>query len=93
LLSVTLTTVSGNIHVLSFLVIIALFKNYNGKLVDIGMESGEFAAYIDLQPSKGPKQSVRGITKEFGDGICWYLDKKTIQHFYTNMSQFFVNVL
>ncbi|XP_062581867.1 inter-alpha-trypsin inhibitor heavy chain H3-like [Saccostrea cucullata] len=66
----------------------AIFSDYSGKLVDIVMKSGEFVAYVDLVKTNGQQTSLGAITKEFGDGVCWYLDSETIKKFYTNMSQF-----
>ncbi|XP_062574336.1 inter-alpha-trypsin inhibitor heavy chain H3-like [Saccostrea cucullata] len=68
--------------------ILSIFSDYSGKLVDKVMESGEFAAYVDLVQTNGQQTSLRAITKKFGDGVCWYLDSETIKKFYTNMSQF-----
>ncbi|XP_061166914.1 inter-alpha-trypsin inhibitor heavy chain H4-like [Saccostrea echinata] len=68
--------------------ILSIFKDYSGKLVDIMMESGEFVSYVNLEQTNGQQTSLRAITKEFGDGVCWYLDNETIKRFYTNMSQF-----
>nr|XP_022330404.1 inter-alpha-trypsin inhibitor heavy chain H3-like isoform X3 [Crassostrea virginica] len=70
--------------------ILALFKDYSGNLVssDILIESGEFAAYVNIESSSGTLTVLRATTKEFGDGICYYLDSETLQQFYTNISQF-----
>ena len=56
--------------------------------MDILIESGEFAAYVNIESSSGTLTALRATTKEFGDGICYYLDSETLQQFYTNISQF-----
>ncbi|XP_078314331.1 inter-alpha-trypsin inhibitor heavy chain H4-like [Crassostrea virginica] len=68
--------------------ILALFKDYSGTLVDILIESGEFVAYVNIESSSGALTVLKATTKEFGDGICYYLDSGTLQQFYTNISQF-----
>nr|XP_022330397.1 inter-alpha-trypsin inhibitor heavy chain H4-like isoform X1 [Crassostrea virginica] len=68
--------------------ILALFKDYSGNLVDILIESGEFVAYVNIESSSGTLTVLKATTKEFDDGICYYLDNETLQQFYTNISQF-----
>ncbi|XP_061168934.1 inter-alpha-trypsin inhibitor heavy chain H4-like [Saccostrea echinata] len=72
--------------------ILSIFKDYSGKLVAMVMESGEFVTYFDLKQTTGHRISLKAITKEFGDGICWYLDNETIKKFYTKVSQFLVTI-
>ncbi|XP_061166903.1 inter-alpha-trypsin inhibitor heavy chain H4-like [Saccostrea echinata] len=72
--------------------ILSIFKDYSGKLVAMVMESGEFVTYFDLKQTTGHRISLKAITKEFGDGICWYLDNETIKKFYTKISQFLVTI-
>ncbi|XP_062579365.1 inter-alpha-trypsin inhibitor heavy chain H4-like isoform X2 [Saccostrea cucullata] len=72
--------------------ILSIFQDYNGKLVAMVMESGEFVSYLDLKPTIGDNVSLKAITKEFGDGVCWYLDKESLTRFYTDVSQFEVTI-
>lgn len=68
--------------------IVAIWKEYGGKFVDIIMESGGFVTYIEITSTSRSQTVLKATTKEFGDGICWYLDNESVKRFYTNMSQF-----
>ncbi|XP_052700585.1 inter-alpha-trypsin inhibitor heavy chain H3-like isoform X6 [Crassostrea angulata] len=68
--------------------VLAIWKEYGGKFVDIIMESGGFVTYIEITSTSGSQTVLKATTKEFGDGICWYLDNESVKRFYTNMSQF-----
>lgn len=68
--------------------IVAIWEEYGGKFVDIVMESGGFVTYIEITSTSGSQTVLKATTKEFGDGICWYLDNESVKRFYTNMSQF-----
>nr|XP_034326642.1 inter-alpha-trypsin inhibitor heavy chain H3 isoform X3 [Crassostrea gigas] len=68
--------------------VLAIWKEYGGKFVDIIMESGGFVTYIEITSTSRSQTVLKATTKEFGDGICWYLDNESVKRFYTNMSQF-----
>lgn len=71
--------------------IAAIWKEYSGRFVDIVMESGGFVTYIEITSTSGSQMVLKATTKEFGGGICWYLDSESVKRFNTNMSQFEVN--
>lgn len=68
-----------------------MWKKYSGKFVDIVIESGDFVTYIEITSTSGSQMVLKATIKEFGDGICWYLDDESLKRFYTNMSKFEVN--